>query len=82
MMIPDANVSAMLAAGHIVVVCNVALSVLSGATGNAAGLSMTGDAPHKEWLANLVPGVQPVLSGVLAVNRAQEKGKCSYCNAS
>jgi hypothetical protein len=82
MMIPEANVSAMLAAGHIVVACNVALQVLSGATAKAAGLSMTGDAPHKEWLANLVPGVQPVLSGVYAVSRAQEKGNCTYCNAS
>ena len=82
MMIPDANVSAMLAAGHIVVVCNVALSVLSGITAKAAGLSMTPEATHKEWLANLVPGVQPVASGVLAVHRAQEKGKCTYCNAS
>lgn len=81
-MVPDANVSAMLGAGHLVVVCNVALSVISGAAGKAAGLSVTPEAAHQEWLANLVPGVQPVASGVLAVHRAQEKGKCTYCNAS
>lgn len=82
MMIPEANVGAMLAAGHVVVCCNVALSVLSGATAKAAGLSTTPEEAHKEWLANLVPGVMPVPSGVLAVHMAQEKGKCTYCNAS
>jgi intracellular sulfur oxidation DsrE/DsrF family protein len=34
----------------------------------------------KEWLAGLLPGVQPVPSGVWAVGRAQEHG-CSYCFA-
>ncbi|MGQ0645968.1 MAG: hypothetical protein ACT4P7_00265 [Gemmatimonadaceae bacterium] len=82
MMVPDAHVTGMIRGGHIVVVCNLALSVFSGATAKAAGLTLTPDAAHKEWLANLVPGVMPVPSGVLAVHRAQEKGKCTYCNAS
>jgi hypothetical protein len=81
MMIPEANVSGLLSAGHTVVVCNLALAFFSGATAKAAGLTITPDAAHKEWLGNLVPGVHPVPSGVLAVHRAQEKGKCTYCQA-
>jgi hypothetical protein len=81
MMIPEANISAMLAAGHVVVLCNVALSVLSGATAQAAGLNMPAADAYKEWIANLVPGAQPVVSGVLAVHRAQVQGKCTYCSA-
>jgi intracellular sulfur oxidation DsrE/DsrF family protein len=34
----------------------------------------------QEWLSNLLPGVQPMPSGVWAVGRAQEHG-CSYCFA-
>jgi hypothetical protein len=81
MLIPDANVTSMIRNGHVVIVCNLALAFFSGATAQAAGLSMTADAAHKEWLANIVPGVMPVPSGVLAVHRAQEKGKCTYCSA-
>jgi len=33
-----------------------------------------------DWVAGLMPGVQVVPSGVLAVSRAQEKG-CNYCFA-
>jgi len=33
-----------------------------------------------DWIANVIPGIQVVPSGVLAVNGAQEKG-CSYCFA-
>jgi hypothetical protein len=80
-MFPDANVSSLLALGNVVVGCNLALSVLSGMAAGAAGLKMAGDAAHKEWVANLIPGVIPVASGVLAVHRAQEKGKCTYCYA-
>src|SRR5260221_519337 len=34
--------------------------------------------PEKEWLSGLLPGIQPVPSGVWAVGRAQEHG-CAYC---
>jgi intracellular sulfur oxidation DsrE/DsrF family protein len=34
----------------------------------------------KDWLAAVLPGIQVVPSGVLAVNGAQSKG-CSYCFA-
>jgi hypothetical protein len=35
---------------------------------------------NNEWLAGLLPGIQPVPSGVWAVGRAQEHG-CTYCYA-
>ena len=34
----------------------------------------------QDWIANLLPGIVVVPSGVLAVSRAQEKG-CAYCFA-
>ena len=34
----------------------------------------------KDWVSGLLPGIQVVPSGVLAVNRAQEHG-CTYCYA-
>ena len=34
----------------------------------------------KDWVAGVLPGIQLVPSGVLAVNRAQEHG-CTYCFA-
>lgn len=34
----------------------------------------------KEWIANMIPGIQLVPSGVWAVGRAQEHG-CTYCFA-
>ncbi len=34
----------------------------------------------KEWIAGILPGIQLVPSGVLAVNRGQEHG-CTYCFA-
>jgi intracellular sulfur oxidation DsrE/DsrF family protein len=59
-------------------VCNVALTVFSGIFAKSMGLQA--DAVKKDWVANLLPGVQIVPSGVIAVNRAQEHG-CAYCFA-
>jgi hypothetical protein len=42
---------------------------------------MTADAAKAEWEKGLIPGFSLVPSGVLAVHRAQEKGKCTYCYA-
>jgi intracellular sulfur oxidation DsrE/DsrF family protein len=38
------------------------------------------DAVKQEWIAGLLPGVQVVPSGVVALNGAQSRG-CSYCFA-
>ena len=62
--------------GVIFTVCNVALTVISGKLAGNAGV--TADAAKQEWTAGVVPGAVIVPVGVLAVNRAQEKG-CTYC---
>jgi len=59
-------------------VCNIALTFNSMRL--AKDMGMQADAIKKEWVANLLPGVVVVPSGVIAVNRAQEKG-CAYCFA-
>ena len=79
MMFPDAAVDKLVARGATVVVCNLALNVFSGMAAPNAGVSA--DAARAEWIAGLVPGAVVVPSGVLAVNRAQERGKCTYCYA-
>jgi intracellular sulfur oxidation DsrE/DsrF family protein len=38
------------------------------------------DQVRQEWIAGLVPGVQLVPSGIVAVNGAQARG-CAYCYA-
>jgi hypothetical protein len=50
--------------------------VLSGKVAAAANVSA--DEAKKDWAAGLVSGTTLVPVGVLAVNRAQEKG-CTYC---
>ena len=62
--------------GVMFCVCDAAMTVYSAAVAEKMG--MTAADVKKEWLAGLLPGVQPVPSGVWAVGRAQEHG-CSYC---
>jgi intracellular sulfur oxidation DsrE/DsrF family protein len=62
--------------GVIFTACNVALTKISEKLAGNAGV--TPAAAHDEWVAALQPGVTLVPIGVLAVNRAQEKG-CTYC---
>jgi intracellular sulfur oxidation DsrE/DsrF family protein len=63
------------ASGVMFCVCDAALTVYSGAVASATN----GDAAaiKKEWVDNLLPGIQIVPSGVWAVGRAQEHG-CGY----
>jgi intracellular sulfur oxidation DsrE/DsrF family protein len=76
MPLPGSDIPTLVGRGVIFTACNVALTVLSGRLAGAAGVSA--DDAKKEWTAGLVPGVTIVPIGVLAVNRAQEKG-CTYC---
>ena len=76
--LPGTGVEALLASGAQVGVCNVALTVFSGMV--AQKMNMDAAAVKADWVAALIPGVQVVPSGVLAVARAQEKG-CVYCFA-
>ncbi|MEP6621241.1 MAG: hypothetical protein ABJE47_18085 [bacterium] len=77
LMFPASAMEKLLARGVQFTVCNVALTALSGMTAKNAGV--TPEAAKKEWLAGMIPGMNLVPSGVMAVNRAQEKG-CTYCN--
>jgi intracellular sulfur oxidation DsrE/DsrF family protein len=65
--------------GVTFVVCNVAHTVISSILGPKVG--MTAEAAKAEFEKGLIPGFMLVPSGVLAVSRAQEKGKCTYCYA-
>lgn len=73
---PGAELPTLVSRGVLFTACNVALTVISGKLAGNAGV--TPDAAKAEWVAALQPGVTLVPIGVLAVNRAQEKG-CTYC---
>ncbi len=76
--LPGTGVEQLLAKGGLFGVCNIALTIYSGAVAQKMGMDAA--AVKAEWVAGLIPGVQVVPSGVLAVSRAQEKG-CGYCFA-
>lgn len=62
--------------GVMFCVCDMAMTVNSAVT--AMNLKQDPAVIKKEWLAGVLPGIQPVPSGVWAVGRAQEHG-CTYC---
>lgn len=66
------------ARGVMFCVCDMALTVYSGRI--ASGMNMKPEDVKADWVGGLLPGVQPVPSGVWAISRAQEKG-CAYCYA-
>ncbi len=76
--LPDIGVTRLIDTGVLVGVCNMALTVDAAAVAKKTG----GDAAkiHQDWVDHLLPGVQLVPSGVLAVGLAQEKG-ANYCFA-
>jgi len=78
MPLPEAALEKLMARGVRVGVCGVAIHHQSMRVAQLAGAQH--EAVKKEWLAGLIPGVQVVPSGVLAVNGAQTKG-CTYCFA-
>lgn len=73
---PGAELPTLVGRGVMFTACNVATVKISEKLAPMAGV--TPDAAYKEWVAALQPGVTLVPIGVLAVNRAQEKG-CTYC---
>jgi len=62
--------------GVMFCVCDMAMTVYSAAV--AQGMNLNPADVKKDWLSGLLPGVQPVPSGVWAIGRAQEHG-CTYC---
>jgi len=75
---PGMAVDELVAKGVLFGICNMALTFCSAQM--AKKTAMQAETIKKDWVANLLPGVQVVPSGVIAINRAQEKG-CTYCFA-
>lgn len=78
MPLPEAALEKLIARGVRVAVCHTAIHHQSMHIAKAAGLAH--DVVKQDLLAAVIPGVQVVPSGVLAVNGAQTKG-CTYCFA-
>jgi hypothetical protein len=76
--IPGLGIAELMKSGVLVGACDVALTVYSAGVAQKMGLDPA--AVKNDWVAGLLPGVQIVPSGVLAVARAQELG-CAYCFA-
>jgi intracellular sulfur oxidation DsrE/DsrF family protein len=72
----EIGINELQASGVMFCVCDVALTVFSAVV--AGNTKQDAAAVKKEWLEGLLPGIQPVPSGVWAVGRAQERG-CTYC---
>jgi intracellular sulfur oxidation DsrE/DsrF family protein len=70
--IPGLGVVELLKAGVLIGACDVAMQVYG--TAAAQKMNMDPAAVKAEWIAGMVPGVQLVPSGVMAVARAQELG--------
>ena len=79
LMFPGMAIDKLAPRGVTFVVCNVAHTVVSGMLGQKVGVAP--DVAKAEFEKGLLPGFVLVPSGVLAVHRAQEKGKCTYCYA-
>ena len=62
-------------AGVLFVVCAAAINVYSAAA--AAAMNLKHEDVKNDFMSALLPGIQPVPSGVWALGRAQEKG-CGY----
>ena len=64
--------------GVLFCVCEMAMTVHSATVAMAMGMEAAN--VKKEWMDGLLPGIQPVPSGVWALGRAQEH-QCAYCFA-
>jgi intracellular sulfur oxidation DsrE/DsrF family protein len=76
--LPGMSIDALQKDGVLFGICNMALTFYS--MKFAKELKVEAAEIKKDWVAGLLPGIQIVPSGVLAVNRTQERG-CTYCFA-
>ena len=79
MKLPGMAIEDLQKSGVLIGICDMAMTFYSKFV-FAPKMNMDGDAIKKDWVAGVLPGIQIVPSGVLAVNRAQEH-KCTYCYA-
>lgn len=75
---PDGGLDTLIARGATVLACNLALTGVAGMIAQKEKLER--DKARERLLANLVPGVIIMPSGIFAVARAQEAG-CHYIRA-
>lgn len=61
--------------GVLFCVCDTAITVYSSIA--AGKMNKEAAAVRSDWMSGLLPGIQPVPSGVWAIGRAQQKG-CAY----
>jgi intracellular sulfur oxidation DsrE/DsrF family protein len=73
--LPGMTIEELMKDGTIFGVCDMAMTVFSSQVAKKKGLDAA--EVKKEWIAGVMPGITVVPSGVLAVNRAQERG-CTY----
>jgi len=78
LLLPDMTIDELTKSGVLFGACDMALTVYSKFMGESIGKDPA--EVKADWVAGLLPGMQVVPSGVLAVNRAQEHG-CTYCFA-
>lgn len=76
--LPGMALDELMESGVLVGICDMALTVIGGHF--AAEMKLDPAAVKKEWVDGVFPGIQIVPSGVIAINRAQERG-CTYCYA-
>jgi hypothetical protein len=69
------GINELMNSGVMLCVCDMAMTVYSSAI--AEQMKMDGAEIKKDWESGVLPGIQPVPSGVWALGRAQENG-CSY----
>ncbi|MGD8322666.1 MAG: twin-arginine translocation signal domain-containing protein [Gemmatimonadota bacterium] len=77
-MLPGISIDELMASGTLFGACHMAIKAVSMQLGQK--MNMPAEDIANDMVANLIPGVQLVPSGVWAVNRAQERG-CTYCFA-
>lgn len=74
----DMTVDELQKSGVLFGVCDMAMTVYSHKV--AEKMKMTAEEIKKDWTSGVFPGIQILPSGVLALNRAQERG-CTYVYA-
>ena len=74
--LPGMGLNELLDSGVLIGVCDMAMTVYSMQAANS--MKMTPEECKKDWVAGVLPGIQIVPSGVMAVSRAQQHG-CTYC---
>jgi hypothetical protein len=71
----EIGINELQASGVLFCVCDAAITVNSAVI--ASKMQQKPEEVKKDWMKGLLPGIQPVPSGVWALGRAQEKG-CGY----